>query len=94
LFKKSKSANLEVRYALFPNVLQRGEGFKLFAEPSFSANIPLNICIYNSIGMLVYKDMIDFDGNMLINPQIEVPGVYFVEILVNSKKVKEKLVVY
>jgi hypothetical protein len=94
LFKKSKSANLEVKYALFPNVLQRGEGFKLFAEPSFSANFPLNICIYNSIGMLVYKDMIDFDGNMLINPQIEVPGVYFVEILVNSKKVKEKLVVY
>ena len=44
--------------------------------------------------MLVYKDMIDFDGNMLINPKIEVPGVYFVEILVNSKKVKEKLVVY
>ncbi len=94
LFKKAKNANLEIKYALLPNVLQRGEGFKLFAEPSFSASIPLNICIYNSIGMVVYRDIIDFGGNILVNPQIEVPGVYFVEILVDGKKVKEKLVIY
>jgi hypothetical protein len=94
LFKKAKNANLEIKYALLPNVLQRGEGFKLFAEPTFSASIPLNICIYNSIGMVVYKDIIDFGGNILVNPQIEVSGVYFVEILVDGIKVKEKLVVY
>ena len=94
LFKKAKNANLEIKYALLPNVLQRGEGFKLFAEPFFSASIPLNICIYNSIGMLVYRDIIDFGGNILVNPQIEVPGIYFVEILVDGKKIKEKLVIY
>lgn len=93
LFKKSKINNLDISYSIFPNVIQHGTGFN-FASNS-SVTTMFSISIFNSIGQKVFGDQLSFfNGHVLINPKLEMPGIYFVEVMIEGKLVKEKLVVY
>jgi hypothetical protein len=93
LFRKIKNLDSDINYSILPNVIMHGDGFNLFSNSTLKSPIKLSINIFNSVGVLVYKDLLDFSGNEYINPQIASPGMYFVECLIDGKLIKYKLVV-
>ena len=52
------------------------------------------INIFSSLGSLVYSDLFDFYGDVFVNPKIETSGIFYIDVNVDGKIFREKLVVF
>jgi hypothetical protein len=94
LFKKSNTNSKACSYKILPNQIHHGDGFRFVSDATINSIKKIYINIFSSLGSLVYSDLFDFYGDVFVNPKIETSGIFYIDVNVDGKIFREKLVVF
>jgi hypothetical protein len=85
LFRKSKVNSEISEYSISPNVILSGEEFSLKSNEHNSISKKVTLSIYNAAGNQLFYDNFEYNGNHLIYPKIDMPGIYFVKVIIEGE---------
>jgi hypothetical protein len=85
LFRKSKVNSEISEYSISPNVILSGEEFSLKSNEHNSISKKVTLSIYNAAGNQLFYDNFEYNGNHLIYPNIDMPGIYFVKVIIEGE---------
>jgi len=96
LFKKAKMDIDSNTYIISPNLIRSGEGFYFKTKFHNVISKKVSLSVLDLSGNRLFFNTFDFEGEKLIEPKIEIPGVYVIKIAIEgvANQSTFKLIVY